>query len=593
MTPAASPAKAAGPLSEEQLARLKDWTKRFPHPSMGLLEALRDVQAWFRHIPLEVEPTMAELFRVPLHQVREVVTFYPFFTTRPAAKHRIAVCRNLSCTLAGCGKALSHLGERLGVPQGKVTDDGLFEYHAVECLGACEHGPALSVNDELLGSATPERLDQVLDAGRSGKPLEAPASVAVPTKPVPPGSVILTRFFHEPELHRLATYKRLGGYAAWEKAKGMAPAAIIDEVKKSNLRGLGGAGFPVGMKWGTVPLKKDRDVPHFLVANADESEPGCFKDRVLMERNPHALVEGLMIAARAVEADHVFVFIRGEYSRQLRILQAAAEEARGAGLLEKPIQFMRGADAYISGCDTALLETMEGKKAWPRQPPPFPTIAGVMGCPTVVNNVETLMMVPSVLTMGADSFAGLGAPKSGGTAVFSVSGHVERPGVYELPMGTPLMDLIALAGGVRGGKKLKAVIPGGTSTPILTAEEAGRAKMDFDSMRQVGSFLGAGGVIVLDESVDMAETLFIIERFLAHESCGQCTPCREGSGWTTRILERLLAGGGAPDDPANLLRIGDNITGKVICALGDTVGAVARAYLTKFPDDFKRKVARG
>ncbi|MBI4348251.1 MAG: NADH-quinone oxidoreductase subunit NuoF, partial [Elusimicrobia bacterium] len=379
-----------------------------------------------------------------------------------------------------------------------------------------------------------------------------------------------------------------GGWSAWEKAKGLEPAALVAEVKKSNLRGLGGAGFPVGMKWETVPPKKDK--PHYLVCNFDESEPGCFKDRALAERNPHALIEGMQIAARAIGADRAFIFIRGEYLAQYRVLKTALEETDRNGLTPVPIQVMRGANAYISGLDTALLETMEGKKAWPRQPPPFPTVAGLFGCPTVVNNLETLMMLPTVIGRGAEWFASIGVARSGGTAVYSVSGHVQRPGLYEFPMGAPLMDIINAAGGVREGRQLKAVIPGGTSTPILTAAEALGAKMDFDSLRGLGTFLGAGGVIVLDDSTDMVKVLFIIERFLWHESCGQCTPCREGSGWVTRILRRLVDSGGYAGDVENVLRIGGNITGTPICALGETIGPVAKSIIGKFRQEFDARI---
>ncbi len=401
--------------------------------------------------------------------------------------------------------------------------------------------------------------------------------------------MILTQHFAEPKLHELETYRRLGGYAALEKARGMKPSELLEEVKKSNLRGLGGAGFPTGGKWATVPPEEKSPGPRYVVCNCDESEPGCFKDRELVTRAPHQMIEGLLIAAHAIDAKDTFIFIRGEYGIQYKVLQRAIKEADDAGLLGETRVFLtRGAGAYISGLDTALLETMEGKKAWPRQPPPFPTVAGLMGRPTVVNNVETLSMLPHIVAKGGDWFAQLGAAKSGGTAVYSVSGHVARPGVYEFPMGTPLRRIIEAAGGVRAGHTLKAVIPGGASTPVLTAAEVDVA-MDFEGLRGVGSFLGAGGVIVLDETADMVMVAHNIERFLAHESCGQCTPCREGSWWHERILERALSGSGLPEDRETLTRVGENITGKVICALGDTVGAVTRAFMKKFPEDFESR----
>lgn len=590
--PSAEAARASEPFDREQIERLESWTRRYPYPAMGLVEALRDVQRWHGRIRPEAEARLAELFRLPSNRVHEVATFYPYFTDRPAGRYRIEICRNLSCHLAGCVKMLEHLSRRLRIEEGEATPDGLFSFSAVECLGACEQAPALAVNDELLGPASAETLDRVVELCRAGEAPRAGTFPAAAPKPEWTRVGILTEHFHDGDLNRIRNYLGRGGYRAWDKARAMSPEALIAEVKKSNLRGLGGAGFPSGMKWSTVPPKAARQEPHYLVANADESEPGCFKDRVLMERNPHALLEGMLIAGRAVEADELFIFIRGEYANAYRVLEGAIREARAAGILARDILLMRGANAYISGCDTALMETMEGKKAWPRQPPPFPTVSGLMGHPTVVNNVETLMMVPAIIAGGGERFAGIGVPKSGGTGVYSVSGHVRRPGVYEFPMGTPFQDLLEAAGGLRPGRRLKAVIPGGTSTPVLTAEEAMAARMDFDGMRSLGSFLGAGGVVVLDDTADMAEVLFIIERFLHRESCGQCTPCREGSAWTERILARFLDGRGTADDLDTLLRVGDNITGKVICALGDTVGMVGRAMIGKFRGDFERLLAR-
>ncbi|MDD5305102.1 MAG: NADH-quinone oxidoreductase subunit NuoF [Elusimicrobia bacterium] len=404
---------------------------------------------------------------------------------------------------------------------------------------------------------------------------------------------ILTKHFDEPKLHELETYRRLGGYEALKKALGMERKALQEEVVKSNLRGLGGAGFPVGFKWSTVPPEDKVPGPRYVVVNCDESEPGCFKDRVLVTRAPHQLLEGLLIASYVIGSKDSFIFIRGEYQNQYDILEKAIAEADKAGLLgDVRIHLMRGAGAYISGLDTALLETMEGKKAWPRQPPPFPTVAGLMGKPTVVNNVETLSMLPFIVREGGEAFAKIGSAKNGGTVLFSVSGHVENEGVYEVPMGTKLRDVLALAGGVKGGRKLKCVIPGGTSMPPLLEKDLDIC-LDFDAIKAAGTMLGAGGMIVLDETVDAVEVAHNIERFLTHESCGQCTPCREGSNWSERILHRLLEGKGQSGDVENLSRVGENITGKVICALGDTVGMVTRAWIGKFPDDFKKRVPNG
>ena len=572
------------PFTDEQKKQLAAWTTHYPAPQMGLIEAMRQVQEWHRCVSFEAEQYLADLFKLPIRWVHEVATFYPYFTQKPCGKQRIGVCHNLTCTLAGAKKVIEGIEHELGIQEGETTPDGKYTLEAVECLGACDMAPAVSVNDELVPASRP------LSEANGGAPKEPPAARV--WKPETDDKRLLTKHLDDPKFHELATYQKYGGYEALKKARAMKPADVTEEVKKSNLRGLGGAGFPVGLKWSTVPPKDKVNKPHFLVANADESEPGCFKDRVLMERAPHQLLEGLLIAAHALDADFVCIFIRGEYARQHRILSKAIAEARAAGIITKPDVFlMRGAGAYISGADTALLETMEGKKAWPRQPPPFPTAVGVMGNPTCVNNVETLSMLPHVIGQGADAFAKLGVAKSGGTVVLSVSGHVAQPGLYEVPMGTSMRVVLDAAGGAPAGRKLKAVIPGGTSTPVITAAEAD-VKLDFDSLRTVGSFLGAGGLVALDDSTDMVEVLHIIERFLWHESCGQCTPCREGSEWVKRILQRVLDGNGVETDPQNIRRVGENITGKVICALGDTVGAVPQAMLTKFPADFDARIKK-
>lgn len=402
---------------------------------------------------------------------------------------------------------------------------------------------------------------------------------------------ILTKHFDtEPKFHELETYRRLGGYEALKKALATDRAALLEEVKKSNLRGLGGAGFPTGMKWSTVPPEDKVPGPRYVVVNADESEPGCYKDRILLTRAPHQLIEGLLIASYVIGSKDSFIFIRGEYQNQYDILEKALAEADKAGLLGNvKIHLMRGAGAYISGLDTALLETMEGKKAWPRQPPPFPTVAGLMAKPTVVNNVETLSMLPFIIREGGEAFAKIGGPKSGGTVVFSISGSVSKPGLYEFPMGVKLRDVLAECGGPLPGRKLKGVIPGGTSMPPLMEKDLD-IQLDFDSVRAAGTFLGAGGMIVLDDTMDAVEIAHNIERFLTHESCGQCTPCREGSNWSERILDRMLEGHGEQADIDNLSRVGDNITGKVICALGDTVGMVLKGYIGRYPEDFKKRV---
>lgn len=403
----------------------------------------------------------------------------------------------------------------------------------------------------------------------------------------------------------LAGYEKHGGYEALKKAlKKMDPAAVAAEVKNSGLRGRGGAGFPTGVKWGFVP--KDTGKPVYLCVNADESEPGTFKDRVIIELVPHMLVEGATIAAYAIGGCHtVYIYIRGEFFRQAEMLERAIAEAYAAGHLGKNIHgsgfdcdmyVHRGAGAYICGEETALIESLEGKRGFPRIKPPFPAVVGAFGCPTIVNNVETLANVPHIINRGGDWFKGIGTEKSTGTRLFGVSGHVKRPGIYEFPMGLPLLEMLEEhCGGVRSGHQLKALIPGGSSVPVLTAEEVrkGNITLDFESCAACGTMLGSGGIIVLDETVCMVDSGVNVAKFYAHESCGQCTPCREGTWWMAGILKRLEAGQGKSEDIDLLLDICDNMLFKTICPLGDAAAMPISSYVMKFRDEFEQHVKQG
>ncbi|MFQ5864867.1 MAG: NADH-quinone oxidoreductase subunit NuoF [bacterium] len=406
---------------------------------------------------------------------------------------------------------------------------------------------------------------------------------------------IISKFFDIENSHTIEVYQQHGGYQAIRKVfKDMTPEDVIQEVTRSNLRGLGGAGFPTGRKWAFIP--KDSPKFKYLVVNADESEPGTFKDRYVMDNYTHGLLEGIMIASYAIGAHKAFIYIRGEYVRQTENLEEQIKAAYKKGYLGRRIfgtkydldvVIHRGAGAYICGEETALLESLEGKKGWPRMKPPFPAIEGAFRCPTIVNNVETIAYVPTIITKGADWFANLGSERNGGLRFFSVSGHVKKPGVYELPMGTPLREIIYdHAGGMRNEHELKAVVPGGSSSPVLRAEEID-VKMDFDSLAAIGSMLGSAGVIVMDQSTCMVRALYVVTRFYHHESCGQCTPCREGTGWMEKILKRILDGGGRPEDVDHLVCIADNIMGNTICPLGDAAALPVQSYVRKFRDEFE------
>ncbi len=405
---------------------------------------------------------------------------------------------------------------------------------------------------------------------------------------------------HIKDGHTLKVYQETGGYESLKKAMNMSSDDIINEVKAAALRGRGGAGFPTGMKWSFVPRNSPK--PKYIVCNADESEPGTFKDRYLLERDPHSLIEGMLIGAFALGVETCYIYYRGEYNYLIDIMDKAIEEAKAANLVGKNIlgsdfscEFYThtGAGAYICGEETALLSSLEGYRGHPRMKPPFPAVEGVYACPTVVNNVETLTSVPQIIEMGGEVWKNLGTEKSGGTKLWSVSGHVKKPGVYELPMGYADMEKFIMedcGGMLSDDKKLKAVIPGGSSVYIMNAEQIVGKKvlMDYEGLVVGGSMVGSGGFIVMDETVDIMESTKNLTEFYKHESCGWCTPCREGTDWLLKIFNRVATGGGRPEDAQLLLDICDNIEGKSFCPLGDAAAWPIQSAIKRFPGDFKK-----
>jgi NADH-quinone oxidoreductase subunit F len=403
-----------------------------------------------------------------------------------------------------------------------------------------------------------------------------------------------------PESWKLATYRTIGGYEAWARILREKPPReqIIDAVKTSGLRGRGGAGFPTGVKWSFMP--RMAPMQKYVVCNSDESEPGTCHDRDILRYNPHSLIEGMAIGGYAMGATVGYNYIRGEFlAEPAPRFEAALAEAYAAGLLGKNIQgsgidfdlhTFVGAGAYICGEETALLESLEGKPGKPRFKPPFPAAYGLYGQPTTINNTQSFASVPTIMRKGAQWFAQLGPANSGGTVIFSVSGHVERPGNFELPMGIPFRDLLALAGGVRGGRQLKAVIPGGSSVPVVPGAVMLEANMDFDSLRKAGSAVGSAAVIVMDDTTCMVRVLERISRFYMSESCGQCTPCREGTGWLNRMLNRILAGQGRHADIDLLVDVANRIEGHTICALGDAAAWPVQSFVKHFRHEFEYMV---
>ncbi|HEY3226887.1 MAG TPA: NADH-quinone oxidoreductase subunit NuoF, partial [Planctomycetota bacterium] len=535
--------------SKPVLSELEGICSRYPKREAALLPALRLLEREFGSISEEGMAVVAKLIGVSPAKVYGVVTFYTHYKRAGEGRHQLQVCATLPCALRGGLDLHRHLSQALGIRAGQTTADGLFTLKKVECLANCDKAPCLQVDEDYFDHVTAPDADAIVERIRSGRWKAELPPYTVPKTKYP---AVLLQHVLEKDSETLAHYESRGGYRQAKRVlTTMKPAEVIDFVKKSGLRGRGGAGFPTGMKWGFVPAANPK--PKYLVCNDDESEPGTFKDKILTERDPHRVLEGIQVASFAIQAHDAYIYIRGEFGHGARVLQRAIDEAYAKGLFGKnlygtgyrlDVTLHRGAGAYICGEETGLLSSLEGGRGYPKIKPPFPAVEGLFRSPTIVNNVETLAMVPLIFEKGIEWFRGFGTEKSPGTKVFCLCGHVERPGLYEVPLGIPLREMIYdLGGGIPGGRKLKAVIPGGSSAAVLTADEID-VKMDFDSLAAAKTMLGSGGVIVMDDATCMVEALWNILRFYHHESCGQCTPCREGTGWLDKILARLETGRG-------------------------------------------------
>ncbi|MBI2506512.1 MAG: NADH-quinone oxidoreductase subunit NuoF [Candidatus Latescibacteria bacterium] len=571
------------------------------HPRAPVLWLLHLLQDYYGHLGREqVEWTAARLGLPPI-DVWELVSFYPMFTSEPRGKYHLKVCRTLSCEMGGCKAILDTLQQRLGLAPDQTTPDGQFTLSTFECLADCGNGPVMMVNDEHFANLTPEKAEALIDRLAQSGLEEQPLPPVPPAHPAEQRLIManLSQPGYEGSLH---SYLAAGGYQGLRKAVEMAPEAIVQELIDSKLRGRGGAGFPTGMKWRFVDRKSGK--PIYLVCNCDESEPGTFKDRVLIHRDPHLLLEGIAITCFALGAKVGYIYIRGEFPKAVAIVQKAIDEARAANLLGRKIlgkegfdceiYLHRGAGAYICGEETGLIESLEGKRAYPRIKPPFPAVRGVFNCPTVVNNVETLCNIPQIITKGGIWFAGMGVPGSAGTRLVCVSGAVVKPGYFEFEMGKlTLRQLIFdICGGLREGRTLKGVIPGGSSMPILLPEQLD-VTLDFDAIQKAGSMAGSGGIIVLDDATPIVEAAFNLARFYAHESCGQCTPCREGTLWLEKMLHRIREGQGRPEDVDLLWEVADNIEAKTICPLGTAAAWPVKAFTSKYKAEFARVIGSG
>ena len=577
-------------------AKFQQLIGRYPVKRSALIPMMMYAQDEYGHLSDEILEEIARRLQLNMTEVTETLAYYSMLHRKPAGKNHVQVCTNISCQLRGGFEIMAHVEKRLGIGNRQTTPNGIFSFEEVECIGACSGAPAMQVNYDFYEDLTPEKVDAVLDQYAAGKhPAPVPVISGSLHEPAPGEVRVISQRFGVRDSRTLKVYRELEGYQALEKSlKEMTAEQIIDEMKKSNLRGRGGAGFPTGMKWSFVP--KNSPKPKYIVANADESEPGTSKDRPLMEMDPHALIEGMVIAAKAIDSHQGYIYVRGEYRYILDILDVAIGEANQAGYLGKNILGTgfdfelcshTGAGAYECGEETALLDSLEGKRGYPRIKPPFPAVAGLYQCPTVVNNVETLSTAPLIIRKGGDWYSSLGVPKNGGTRLYSISGHVNRPGIYELPLGFNLNRMInEVAGGIRDGKKLKAVLPGGSSCPLLSADECD-VPMDYDSVAKIGSMLGSGGLVVMDEETCMVDVARRIMHFYAHESCGWCIPCREGTAWLRKMLDRFHEGGGRQEDIPLIDEVSENMLGKTHCALGDAAALPTMSIVRKWRNEFE------
>ncbi len=589
-------------LSPELQRRLQELKKRYPVLRSALIPSLLFAQDELGYISDDLIDYLAQELKLRRVQIEETIGYYSMLRRRPAGKNHVQVCTNVACQLRGGYDVLDHVKKRCGVPAKTPTADGVFSWEEVECIGACTGAPAVQVNYDFYENLTAPQMSKLMDELKAGRrPSPVPYITGVQKDPHPGEVRVISCRFGLPNSPSIDTYLAHEGYQGLRKALGqMAPEQIIDEVKRSNLRGRGGAGFPAGMKWSFVP--KDSAKPKYIIANADESEPGTCKDRPLMEIDPHQLIEGMVITGRAVGSHQGYIYIRGEYRYVMEIVDRAIAEAYERGYLGKDILGSgftfnlcthTGAGAYECGEESALMESLEGKRGYPRIRPPFPAVVGLYGCPTVINNAETLSSVPAIILKGGEWYAGLGTPKNGGTRLFCIAGHVNRPGIYELPMGFPLRRMIEeCAGGVPGGRKVKAIIPGGSSTPVLTADQLD-TPMDFDSVAKAGSMLGSGGVMVMDEDTCMVEVAQRIMHFYAHESCGWCIPCREGTSWLRKMLDRFHSGGGRESDIVQIGELAQNMLGKTFCPLGDAAAMPTISIVNKFRHEFEEHLRAG
>ncbi len=601
-------------LSESVRAEIKQWMDLYPpgRQRSAILPALYIIQRTFGYCRVDAQNELAEMLELEPAEVGGVVDFYHMFHTEPKGEYHVEVCTNVPCQLRGAGKCLHHFEEQLGVHHGETTADDKFSLDHMECLGSCATAPMVSVTErasgqiryfeELESAGDVQKMLDLVKSGRAFETLErwtpkgdgegtGKAAGPYTTDGMEPR--FLTARVGKPDSHRLESYEADGGYEVARRVlTAMQPPEVVDQVKASGIRGRGGAGFPTGQKWSFLAPA----FPRYLVVNADESEPGTFKDRIIMEYDPHQLIESIIISCFAIQAEQAYIYIRGEYYFGAMRLREAIQEAKAKGYLgkgifgtEKNLEIVvhRGAGAYECGEETAQLTSLEGYRGHPRMKPPFPAVEGLYAKPTIVNNVESICNVIHVMRHGVDWYRSFGTEKSPGMRIFCLSGNVKRPGLYELPHAVSLREVIEKWGGgpMTEGVPIKACVPGGISMKLLTPDQFDTA-LDYEAVAAAGSLLGSAGVIVIDEAQSMVSVARRTLGFYREESCGKCTPCREGTTWLENILLRVEAGGGRAKDVDLLETITKFIAGKSFCPFGEAAVWGLQSNLAKFRNEF-------
>ncbi|HEX4563724.1 MAG TPA: NADH-quinone oxidoreductase subunit NuoF [Solirubrobacteraceae bacterium] len=606
--PALIPDPAVTQVPDELREKIEAAMALYPDRHSAAVPALHAAQQLYGWCSPEAIEQVASVMQVTPAYLASVASFYDMLEMAPVGRHDVYVCTNISCSLRGADALFDAV-------RAATAGDGEFNVRAFECLGACDIAPMMSVDGDYVGPIEIERVPELIDDVRAGR--ELPGELRLAKRPVADprararstpeetadrepkgatGELILFADIDEPGLATRETYERRGGYASLRRALSMTPEEVLAELEASAIRGRGGAGFQMGKKVSFLPKGS---MHKYLVCNADESEPGTFKDRELMAKSPHMLIEGIVIAARAAGAERAFIYVRGEYVHPGDVLEAALAEAREAGYMGEDILgsgqslsvvLHRGAGAYICGEETALLDSLEGKRGNPRLKPPFPANRGLYDGPTLINNVETLSTVPAIIRMGGERYAKRGVETSTGTKLVSVSGHVQRPGNYEVELGIPSRELIFdLAGGPAEGRSVKAWFPGGSSAPVLGPEELD-VPYDFDSMAKAGSMLGSGAIIVIDDSTPILDVAMKVAKFYRHESCGKCTPCREGTNWTVKMLERIDTGEATPMDLEVMSSVCEHIEGNCLCVLGDAMAMPIASIIKRFRGELEAHI---